>query len=171
MLPPYLIEVRAFSSSAAGGTTGLVALSSIAGSFAYGALTSRLGQGPIVLAAVAILISAAIPAFHSGLVSSVGIAFAAFAVGGAGVLVGHVFASVPRLVVEPSQIGPANGLIAQIGSIGALTGPPVVGFLVAANGWIALSLLVVVFAVFFAVFMSMAERARDQAGVADPRDL
>ena len=35
---------------------------------------------------------------------------------------------------SPDDIGPANGLIAQIGSV-ALTGPPIIGFFIASSGW------------------------------------
>lgn len=159
VLPPFLIENRGFSPPTAGGTTGIVALASIAGSFAYGALANRLGQGRVVLAAVVLLVLAAFPAFSVRLPSSLGLGFVALAVFGSGVLVAHVFASVPRLVRDPQKIGPANGLIAQIGSVGALSGPPVVGYLVLAHGWLALSALTVLFSVAFWILMSAAERA------------
>ena len=159
MLPSFLIEARGFSPTAAGGMTGIVALASIGGSFAYGALANQLGQKPVIFAAVAALVLAAIPAFSVGLSSQLGIWFAALAVFGSGVLVAHVFASVPRLVNDPEKIGPANGLIAQIGSIGALSGPPVVGYLVSENGWLALSTLVIMFSVIFLIPMTLAERA------------
>lgn len=158
MLPPFLIEVRGFSPSMAGGTTGIVALASIAGSFAYGALAPRIGQSRVVLAAVAFLVLAAFPGFSVRLPSPFGLAFVSLAVFGSGVLVAHVFASVPRLVTDPEKIGPANGLIAQIGSVGALSGPPVVGYLVLGNGWMALSALIVLFSVIFWFTMATAER-------------
>jgi len=159
MLPPFLVEVRGFSPSMAGGTTGIVALASIAGSFAYGVLVARVGQSWVVLAAVGFLILAAFPGFSVRLPSTLGLAFAALAVFGSGALVSHVFASVPRLVIDPEKIGPANGLIAQIGSVGALSGPPVVGYLVLGNGWLALSALIVLFSVAFWFIMATAERA------------
>ena len=166
MLPPFLIEVRSFSPAAAGGTTGIVALASIAGSFAYGALANRPGESRVVLAAVVLLVVAAFPAFSAGLSSALGIASAAIAVLGSGALVAHVFASVPRLVCDPGKIGPANGLIAQIGSIGALSGPPAVGYLVSASGWPALSLLIVAFSVTFVLLTASAERTSRTVGAA-----
>jgi MFS family permease len=166
MLPPFLIEVRAFSPTEAGGATGLVALASIVGSIAYGMLAGRIGSRPLILAAVVALIGTAVPAFHAGLSSPAGISFATLAVSGTGVLVAHVFASVPRLIGDPAKIGPANGLIAQIGSIGALTGPPLLGYLVGTHGWMALATLVAVFSVSFTVFMATAERAAAESAVA-----
>ena len=116
-------------------------------------------RGRIVAAAVVLLLAAAVPSFSEGLSSSLGIASAAVAVLGTGVLVAHVFASVPRLVVDPARIGPANGVIAQLGSVGALTGPPMVGHLVSENGWPALSVLIALFTTTFALLMASAERA------------
>jgi len=78
MLPSFLIEARRMSPAAAGGMTGIVALASIGGSFAYGALANRSGQRRVIFAAVALLVVAAVPAFRVGLSLQLGISFAAF---------------------------------------------------------------------------------------------
>lgn len=162
MLPPFLIAARGFSPGEAGAATGLVALASLGGSLAYGAVARRMRRGPVVIGAVILLVVTAVPAFHIAVRDAAGLATASLAVGASGVLVAHVFAAVPRLVEDPAQIGPANGLIAQIGSLGALTGPPLVGALVAGLGWLAVPILVSAFAFGFALLANAAERRATQ---------
>ncbi len=149
MLPTFLIEAHGFTSARAGSTTGLIALASIAGSLAYGLLGSRLSPATLIAAAAVLLLASALPAFEPGFGSSVAIAAATVAVFGSGILMAFTFSAIPRLVPHSTRIGPANGLIAQLGSIGAFLGPPMVGSLVSQYGWGALSLLIVAFMLMF----------------------
>jgi MFS family permease len=157
MLPSFLVEVRHETPAAAGSLTGLVALASIAGSLAYGLMANRLGASTIILAAAALLAASAFPAFGAG-PGRLPILFATLAVFAGGILMAFTFAAVPRLVADPARIGPANGLITQLGSLGALTGPPLVGALVSAEGWAALSALIVLFTLSF-VALALAANA------------
>lgn len=50
-----------------------------------------------------------------------------------------------------------------LGSIGALAGPPAVGYLVLGNGWPALSALIILFSAAFWFIMAAAERAAKAA--------
>ncbi|ARX89303.1 hypothetical protein SMD44_08790 [Streptomyces alboflavus] len=51
-------------------------------------------------------------------------------------VVASVFAAIPLAVRATSDMDAANGLVAQLGSIGALAAPPLVGLAVtAADGW------------------------------------
>lgn len=159
MLPTFLVEIRQATPAAAGATTAAVALTSIAGSLGYGALAERLGRPVVVGAALLLLAVAGFPAFLAALPPAAGVALAALAVGASGVMVAHAFASVPRLVGDARRIAPANGLLAQLGSIGALLGPPAVGALVSAAGWAALGTLIVVATALSAVLMVASERA------------
>lgn len=152
MLPTFLIETQAYTPSAAGSTTGLVALASIIGSVVYGIAANRFSERAIILVAAAILIASAFPAFNQGSIAHYAVSFAALAVFASGILVASTFAAVPRLVANAEKIGPANGLIAQLGSVGALTGPPIVGYFVSLNGWMALSIMLIIFTLSFAGF-------------------
>ncbi|WP_127904129.1 CynX/NimT family MFS transporter [Solirhodobacter olei] len=149
MMPTFLIEAHGFSSAQAGSATGLIALASIAGSLVYGLLGNRTNPTAPILAATFLLIASALPAFESGFSAGTALAAASIAVFATGILMAFTFGAVPRLVRHPSQIGPANGLIAQLGSIGAFLGPPAVGALVSRHGWGALSVLIVGFTVTF----------------------
>lgn len=149
MMPTFLIEAHGFTSAQAGSTTGLIALASIVGSLAYGLLGRRVNPATLIISTAVLLVASALPAFEPGFRSSAALAAATVAVFGSGILMAFTFAAVPRLVLHPNRIGPANGLIAQLGSIGAFLGPPLVGSLVSRYGWGALSLLVVAFMLMF----------------------
>ncbi len=160
MLPVFLMERHEHSQRTAGGITGAVAMTSILGSLLYGWVANRISENRIVLGAAALLLASAFPAFHPVAAVPVTVAFAALAIFATGVLVASVFAAVPRLVPSPERIGPANGLIAQIGSVGALTGPPIIGFFIATSGWTALPVMIVIFTLSFVGFAISANAAQ-----------
>ncbi|HCH99990.1 MAG: hypothetical protein CME00_00105 [Geminicoccus sp.] len=160
MLPVFLMERHEHSQRTAGGITGAVAMTSILGSLLYGWVANRISENRIVLGAAALLLASAFPAFHPAAAVPVTVAFAALAIFATGVLVASVFAAVPRLVPSPERIGPANGLIAQIGSVGALTGPPIIGFFIATSGWTALPVMIVIFTLSFVGFAISANAAQ-----------
>ncbi len=152
MLPVFLIETQSYSQSAAGSTTGFVALASILGSLVYGFAANKFSERAIILSAAAILLGSAFPAFNQGTIAHYAVSFASLAVFASGILVASTFAAVPRLIPDPDKIGPANGLIAQLGSVGALIGPPFIGYFVSLNGWTALSIMILVFTLSFIGF-------------------
>ncbi len=160
MLPVFLMESHGRSQQTAGGITGAVAMTSILGSLLYGWVANRIGETTILMSAAVLLLVSAFPAFDPAAVVPVTVAFAALAIFATGVLVASVFAAVPRLVPSPDDIGPANGLIAQIGSVGALNGPPIIGFFIASSGWTALTVMIVIFTLSFLSFAISANAAQ-----------
>ncbi|MGH8868550.1 MAG: hypothetical protein ACRDYU_11200, partial [Actinomycetes bacterium] len=52
-----------------------------------------------------------------------------------GVLVGAVFAAVPRVAGNVRAVDVASGVVAQAGSLGSLLGPPLVAAAVGVAGW------------------------------------
>ena len=158
MMPSFLKEMREFAPSTIGSITGFVAMSSILGSLVYSFSTKRLRANTVVLLTVAVTALAIFPAFSADTPQMRGVMFTALAVAGTGVLIAHVFASVPRMAGRNTRIGPANGLVAQIGSIGSLLGPPVIGGFVTMAGWTALPLLVALSALVFLALAYLAER-------------
>lgn len=163
MLPTYLGEAQHETPAAAGNITGLVALASIAGSLGYGLLANRLSAHILLIGAAGLLIAGALATFMPGLTLPEMVACASLAVFAGGVLMAFTFAAVPRLVPGPAAIGPANGLITQLGSLGALTGPPMVGALVSTMGWTALSTLITGFTLAF-LTLALAAQAAARAG-------
>lgn len=158
MLPAFLMQTRGYEIAAAGAVTGLVALASLAGSLTYGGMVSRLGQRSMTTIAVIVLVVVAVPAYLDILPTALGLVCTALAVFASGILVSQVFALAPGFVMRAEQIGPANGVIAQIGSVGALSGPPLVGFLVERAGWLSVSATAIVAAFCFAGLLALAYR-------------
>jgi hypothetical protein len=62
-----------------------------------------------------------------------------------GIVVSAMFAAVPRLARSPADIALGNGLVAQLGSLGALLGPPLFGGAIAAGGWNVVPVLILAF--------------------------
>lgn len=159
LLPTFLAQEHGLTPSRAGGITGAVALASIAGSLFYGLLADRIPESVIAALAALALVATAFPTFADGATPERIIPFAAASVFMSGILVAQTFAAVPRVAGTPRLIGPSNGLVAQIGSVGALTGPPMIGALIAAAGWSAVPIVAAAFAATFVLLYLLAMRA------------
>jgi MFS family permease len=165
LLPTFLMQKHSFTPTAAGGVTGGVALASIAGSLSYGMFANRISETIIACGASIVLIASAFPTFASVATPGQIIPFAAVATFMSGILVAQTFAAVPRIAGTPRLIGPSNGLVAQLGSIGALTGPPLVGGLISVANWNAVPMVVAGFTISFAILFILAMKSH----VASPR--
>lgn len=165
LYPPYLHEEFGLSTESAGTLTGVVSLIGVVGGFLASWLLVR-GIGVKYLFAAALLMPAG--------------AFAAFAgTGGLGMSVGSalvvalanelvvatVFAAVPLAVRAAADLGAANGLVAQFGSIGALAMPPLMGLAVTAvDGWWAVGPCLLAVCVAGVVLLQIAVRRPSHGG-------
>jgi predicted MFS family arabinose efflux permease len=145
LLPTFLVEVHAVSLAAAGAATALVSLASVPGSLLAGWLMRR-GAGLRALSLCSLIMpAAALPTFLSGARLDLAIGAAAIILIANGVVVSAMFATVPLLAKRPSGVALGNGLIAQLGSLGTLFGPPLFGAMTAAAGWLANAGLILAF--------------------------
>jgi sugar phosphate permease len=136
LLPTFLVEVHAVSLAAAGAATALVSLASVPGSLLAGWLMRR-GAGLRALSLCSLIMpAAALPTFLSGARLDLAIGAAAIILIANGVVVSAMFATVPLLAKRPSGVALGNGLIAQLGSLGTLFGPPLFGAMTAGAGWL-----------------------------------
>jgi len=149
LLPTFLVQEHGFAPGAAGSVTGSVALASIVGSLCYGTFANRISDKIIAASAAIVLIVSAFLAFADAAVPFQVVTFAAMAVLTSGILVAQTFAAVPRVTRTPLLIGPTNGLVAQLGSVGALTGPPMIGTLITSAGWSVVPFVVAAFTLSF----------------------
>jgi len=154
--PTFLIEGQGFAPGAAGRVTGSIAIASIVGSLCYGAFANRMSEVIITASAGLVLIVGAFLAFAKAADPFQVITFAGISVLMSGILVAQTFAAVPNVATTPHLIGPTNGLVAQLGSVGALTGPPVIGALVTFAGWSVVPFVVAGFTLSFAALFAYA---------------
>lgn len=159
LLPTLLVSKYAMPPGAAGGATGGVAFASILGSLSYGFLASKTSEITISAATGIGLIASGFVAFTLGTAVETVVTCSAVSIFMSGILVAQTFATVPRVAGTPRLIGPTNGLVAQIGSLGALAGPPLVGTLVVSSGWTVVPVLVLGFTASFIVFFAMAMKS------------
>ncbi|MCY6383696.1 CynX/NimT family MFS transporter [Hoeflea prorocentri] len=155
MLPLYLSDRFSISMTEAGGLTGLIALGSLAGNLFYGRINSRVADRSIYVLSAIGAASASVFAFGAMnlVVAVIGCVAVLFFVGA---LVAMCFAAVPRLSNGTSQVGAANGMLTQMGGLGALVGPPVIGAIAASFGWPALVYLLATLCLVELVLLSKA---------------
>ncbi|GHC68687.1 MFS transporter [Streptomyces flavofungini] len=136
LYPTYLHEEFDVPTETAGTLTGIVSFVGVAGGFLASALLRR-GKDVKYLFLVALLMPAAAFAAFGGVGGTAGSVSGALVVALSNELVvASVFAAIPLAVRATSDMDAANGLVAQLGSIGALAAPPLVGLAVtAADGW------------------------------------
>jgi predicted MFS family arabinose efflux permease len=146
LLPTFLVEARAATLPVAGAASAIVSLASVPGSLLAGWLMRR-GAGLRALSLCSLLMpAAAVPAFLAGGSVTLAVVAAAIILLANGMVVSAMFAAVPRLARDPARIALGNGLVAQLGSLGTLLGPPLFGAVIAVFGWQATPLLILVFA-------------------------
>lgn len=142
LLPAYLVEARGLLPAEAGQIAALGTAGGILGSL-FAGWRMRYGASPGRFTAIGLIASSAatlliFPAVVPTPLAGIGAA-AAFVIGG--LVPAAVFALVPRLAPNPAAIGPVNGLIAQLGSLGSLLGPPLLAVWVTGFGWDSAPLL------------------------------
>ena len=163
LLPTFLVQEHSFTASSAGAVTGGVALASIAGSLSYGVFANRCSETFVAAVASIALIVSAFLTFADAATRHQIVAFAAVAIFMSGILVAQTFATVPRVASTPRLIGPTNGLVAQLGSVGALTGPPMIGFLITFAGWRAVPMIVSAFTLSFGILFVLALKSHNNS--------
>jgi len=135
LLPAFLTEARGVAIGAAGNATGLVALSSVAGSFLAAAAAGRVHAPAYWAAALALMPAGAAIAFAGPVGSGTATLGAALILVANGYLVSLVFMRLPDLCDGPARLHLGNALVAQCGSLGSLVGPPVFAWSVEHGGW------------------------------------
>ena len=149
-LPVFLIERFGFSQAAA----GMVGLASLAGNLCYGVLSRWMSDRVFVVIANLALLTLGVPIYAARPdLATVSIASCALAFFMLGLLAAQAFASVPKLVGDAGQIGVANGLLTQLGSVGALAGAPLFGWLASTWGWPSVASILATFGAFQLVFL------------------
>jgi len=164
LLPTFLVEARAVALPAAGAATATVSLASVPGSLLAGWLMRR-GAGLRALGLCSLVMPlAAAPTFLAVGSAALGVAAAALVLFANGMVVSAMFAAVPRLARDPARIALGNGLVAQLGSLGTLIGPPLFGGVIALVGWEATPVLILVVAL-CGIALALAAEAAGRFGI------
>ena len=153
LVPLLAAERLGVDEGAAGGLAGIVALSSLAGSILYGAAAPHARRSVIVVTASALILIGLVPLVtHTRDMVLLTLPLAV-SVAASGATVSFVFAQVPLVAATPRQIPTINGMIVQMGSVGSLTGPPVIAFVVAQQGWQGLGGVIAITAMLSALLL------------------
>lgn len=165
LYPTYLHEEFDVPTETAGTLTGIVSFVGVAGGFLASALLRR-GKDVKHLFLVALLMPAAAFAAFGGVGGTAGSVSSALVVALSNELVvASVFAAIPLAVRATSDMDAANGLVAQLGSIGALAAPPLVGLAVTvADGWWAVGPCLLVGCGAGTVLLCLAARGGGEEG-------
>ncbi len=146
VVPAFLTQVRHEPTATAGAVAAVVTACSALGGLVAGWLLRRGATLTALVPLAALMPLACLPAFSTGLPLGLGVAAAATVLFVDGLLISAVFAAVPALARRAEDIDLANGALAQFGSIGVLTGPPLFGQAVKYAGWGATSAATALFA-------------------------
>lgn len=159
VLPAYLSS-RGLSQTAAGAATAVVAAASLPGNACAAVLLRRgVHPGPLTCSMVLCPVLAAV-AFSGAVPRSTGIAAAAVLVFAVGIAASAAYASLPRIVGAADDLPFVNGILVQLGSAGALIGPPIFTAVTGLRHWDAVGYLVAPAAVISAAAMARATMRR-----------
>ncbi|MFE7632811.1 MFS transporter [Kitasatospora sp. NPDC057518] len=147
LLPTFLTEERGASTATAGVVAAVVSLGSVLGSALSGLLLRR-GVGLLAMTPVlALLPVSALLVFALRLPVVAVMVLACVGLVVDGVMISAMFAAVPRIAGSPRRADVTNGLVAQLGSLGTLVGPPAFSLAVDGAGWAGAGLAALAFTV------------------------
>ena len=156
LLPSYLSTQMGMSVTAAGATTAVVAAASIPGN-ACAAILLRRGVRPGLLACSMLACPAlAAAAFAAATPLPARVGAAAALIFAVGIAASGAYASLPRVTRRIDDLPVANGVMIQLGSLGALTGPPILAAITGLRHWQLTGYLVTPAAVLSAAAMAAA---------------
>ncbi len=156
LLPSYLTTQMGMSVIAAGAMTAVVATASLPGN-ACAAVLLRRGVRPGLLACSLLACPAlAAAAFAKPTPLPARIGAAAALIFAVGIAASGAYASLPRVTRHIADLPVANGVMIQLGSLGALIGPPILAAITGLRHWQLTAYFVTPAAVFGAVAMAGA---------------
>lgn len=163
LLPSFLHSARGLSAASAGSLTSLVAISSVPGSVAAGALLRRLVPPPVVGLAVLGCPVAALG--FTGTSATISVLANVALVFVAGVGVGAAYGALPLVATTPGALSVANGLLVQLGSLGTLLAPPVFAVATGLDRWSLMPILLLFPALGGAALLGIAAAGRSAPAV------
>jgi hypothetical protein len=158
LLPTYLIQ-RGLPSAAAGAATAAAAAASIPGNACAAALLRR-GVRPGLLTCPTLACPAlAAVTFARAVRLPVAVGGAAALIFAVGITASAAYASLPEVTRSRHDLPLANGILIQLGSVGALIGPPVFAAVTGLRHWELIAYLAVPAAIIGVATMASATLA------------
>jgi MFS family permease len=158
LLPTYLIQ-RGLPSAAAGAATAAAAAASIPGNACAAALLRR-GVRPGLLTCPTLACPAlAAVTFARAVPLPVAVGGAAALIFAVGITASAAYASLPEVTRSRHDLPLANGILIQLGSVGALIGPPVFAAVTGLRHWELIAYLAVPAAIIGVATMASATLA------------
>ena len=168
LLPTYLIQ-RGLSAAAAGGATAAAAAASIPGNACAAALLRRGARPGLLTCSMLACPALAAVAFADAVPLPAAVGGAAALIFAVGIAASAAYASLPEVTRSQQDLPLANGILIQLGSVGALVGPPVFAAVTGLRHWELIAYLAVPAAIVGAAAMASATLARHQAGAGSQR--
>ena len=158
LLPTYLIQ-RGLSASAAGGATAVAAAASIPGNACAAALLRRGARPGLLTGSMLICPALAAVAFAHAVPLPAAVGGAAALIFAVGIAASAAYASLPEVTRSRHDLPLANGILIQLGSVGALIGPPVFAAVTGLRHWELIAYLAVPAAIIGVATMASATLA------------
>jgi MFS family permease len=170
LLPTYLIQ-RGLSAAAAGGATAVAAAASIPGNACAAALLRRGARPGLLTCSMLACPALAAVAFAHAVPLPAAVGGAAALIFAVGIAASAAYASLPEVTRSQQDLPLANGILIQLGSVGALVGPPVFAAVTGLRHWELIAYLAVPAAIVGAAAMAsatLAHRHRQADGPGRP---
>ena len=156
LLPAYLSTQQGLPMAAAGAATAAAAAASIPGN-ACAAVLLRRGVRPGLLACSMLACPALAAVTFAGAVPlPASIAAAAALIFAVGIAASAAYASLPKVTRLIDDLPLANGILVQLGSAGALVGPPIFAAITGLRHWHLIAYLITPAAIVSATAMAAA---------------
>ena len=164
LLPTYLIQ-RGLPPAVAGAATAAAAAASIPGNASAAALLRRGVRPGLLTCSMLACPALAAVTFARAVPLPAAVAGAAALIFAVGITASAAYASLPEVTRSRHDLPLANGILIQLGSVGALIGPPVFAAVTGLHHWLLIAYLAVPAAIAGAAAMNSATLARRrQAG-------
>jgi len=168
LLPTYLIQ-RGLPPAAAGAATAAVAAASIPGNASAAALVRCGIRAGLLACSMLVCPALAGVTFARAVPLPAAVGGAAALIFAVGIAASAAYASLPEVTRSRRDLPLANGIMIQLGSVGALVGPPVFAAVTGLRHWPLIAYLAVPAAIVGAAAMASATLARRQAGASGQR--
>lgn len=156
LLPSYLSTQRGLPAAAAGAATAAAVAASIPGNACAAVLLRRAVRPGVLACSMLVCPPLAAAAFAGAVPLPASVGAAAVLIFAVGIAASAAYASLPKVTRLIDDLPLANGILVQLGSVGALIGPPIFAAITGLRQWQLIGYLVTPAAIVSAAAMARA---------------